>query len=86
MFRFEKDLRRVAKGDLTVRINLRQKDQFSEVAKSFNEMTSGINEKLQKIDREIDMILNENPENKTVQEYEIKISELKQKVHQNFSL
>ncbi len=54
MFRFEQDIKKIARGDLSVRINLRRKDQFSEMATAFNEMVSGLNEKITKIDREID--------------------------------
>lgn len=86
MFRFEQDIKKIATGDLLVRINLRQKDQFSEMAKAFNEMASSMHEKVSKIDQEIDRVLMADESLKTVEDYEKMASELKGMIHKNFSL
>lgn len=57
MFRFEKDIKRVASGDLSVRINLRHKDQFSEMADAFNEMASSFHGKIVQIDKALDQAM-----------------------------
>lgn len=46
LFRFEKDLNCIAEGDLRLRIRLREKDQFKDLAESLNRMTRGLNSKL----------------------------------------
>ena len=86
MYRFEQDIKKIAKGDLCIRINLRQKDQFSEMAKAFNEMASSIHEKVSQIDQKIDTLLTPEAETKTVENYGKKLSELKVMIHKNFSL
>lgn len=86
IFRFEQDIKRVAKGDLSVRIQLRQKDQFSEMERAFNEMIESIHDKVTEIDHEIDRMLTSKPEPKTFADYEKRASELKKLIHKNFSL
>ncbi len=86
MFRFEQDIKKIADGDLSVRIHLRQKDQFEEMAKAFNEMASSLHGKLSKIDQEMDRLLIPETGQKTVADYENSISELKELLHKNFSL
>lgn len=84
MFRFEQDIKKIAKGNLLVRINLRQKDQFSEMADAFNDMSAGLHGKIIQIDRQIDRILNSKSEyNK---DFEKKVLELKEIINKNFSL
>jgi len=46
MFRFEKDIDRVTKGDLKSRINIRKGDQFQEIAISLNTMIESLNHHL----------------------------------------
>lgn len=84
MFRFEQDIKKIAKGNLLIRINLRQKDQFSEMADAFNDMATGLHGKIIQIDRQIDRILNSKSEyNKN---FEKKVLELKEIINKNFSL
>lgn len=84
LFRFEQDIKKIATGDLSVRINLRQKDQFSEMAGAFNEMALSIHGKMTAIDDKIDGILDAAPE--TIADYENRVLELKKMIHQQFSL
>jgi len=86
MFRFEKDLHRIGQGDLCVKINLRKKDQFSEMARALNNMTGKIHKKVYKINNGLDEILAMINEQKGCKEYQKKISELKNILHKEFSL
>ncbi|MCP4671682.1 MAG: HAMP domain-containing protein [Desulfobacula sp.] len=86
MFRFEKDIRQITKGDLTVRINLRQKDQFSEMAKAFNEMSSSLHNKVTQINEQIDKIMTMTGETKVIEEYDKQIKGLKKMIQKDFSL
>jgi len=86
MFRFEQDLKKIAQGDLAVRIHLRQKDQFSEMAKAFNEMAVSVHGKVTDIDLAVDRILTRDKQNRTCADYEKMVSELKEMIHKNFSL
>jgi methyl-accepting chemotaxis protein len=56
MFRFEKDIARVTKGDLKSRINIRKGDQLQELATSLNTMIDHLNTELSEISADIDDI------------------------------
>jgi len=86
MFRFEQDIKKIAQGDLSVRVNLRQKDQFSEMAYAFNEMALNLHKKILLIDKQADNILAVKTESKIDEEHEKMILELKETINQNFSL
>ncbi len=86
MFRFEKDIRQIAQGNLKVRINLRQKDQFSEMAKAFNEMSSNLHEKVSHIDQKIDKLIISAQETQETEDYQKQLQELKKMIQKNFSL
>ncbi|MCM2286824.1 MAG: HAMP domain-containing protein [Desulfobacula sp.] len=86
MFRFEQDIKKIASGDLLVRIHLRQTDQFAEMAKAFNEMASSLHGKLSKMDQDLDKLLISDRGSKTAEEYKNNILELKEILHKNFSL
>ncbi|MCP3874535.1 MAG: methyl-accepting chemotaxis protein [Desulfobacteraceae bacterium] len=57
MYRFEKDLCKIEDGDLCTHINLRQKDQFSEMALALNDMTKGLHHKVSRVNNGLDEIL-----------------------------
>lgn len=46
MFRFEKDINRIAKGDLKSKISIRKGDQFQELAVSLNEMIQALSDRI----------------------------------------
>ena len=50
LFRFEKDLARVADGDLLVHVNLRKKDQLTDMSAALNRMIRSMHEKVSHID------------------------------------
>ncbi len=86
MFRFEQDIKKIAQGDLSVRINLRQKDQFSEMANAFNKMALNLHKKILLIDKQANKILTAKTESKIDAEHEKMILELKETINKNFSL
>jgi methyl-accepting chemotaxis protein len=53
MFRFEKDIERIARGDLKSQIHLRKGDQFQEMVTSINAMIDSLNVKLSEIREEV---------------------------------
>lgn len=56
LFRFEKDIERVSKGDLTVHINLREKDQFKDMARALNQMIDSLSSKVAFVDSRLSKI------------------------------
>ncbi len=57
MFRFEKDLENIGKGDLTNKVTLRKKDQMTDMADSLNAMTAGLHKKVLGVQTELANIL-----------------------------
>jgi len=53
MFRFEKDIERIAGGDLKSHIHLRREDQFQEMVKTLNAMIDSLNSKVSEIRQEV---------------------------------
>lgn len=56
IFRFEKDIKRVSNGDLTVRINLRKKDQLKDMALALNQMVQSLSSKMSFVDARLSKI------------------------------
>lgn len=56
LFRFEKELDAVSKGDLTKRVVLREKDQGKDMADSLNVMIASFHDKVSDIRKELDTI------------------------------
>ncbi len=56
MFRFEKDLEEIGRGDLQKRIQTRNGDQFANVARNLNEMVGSLNLKLSEVKQELDRL------------------------------
>lgn len=46
LFRFEKDIKSIGEGDLTLRIHLRQKDQLVDLVRELNTMTGGLHARI----------------------------------------
>ena len=56
MFRFEKELNEIGKGDLTKTITLRKKDQFKDLAESLNNMTASLRNKILAVREEVNQV------------------------------
>ncbi len=86
MFRFETDLKKIESGDLCLKINLRQKDQFSEMAAALNNMTKGLHRKISRLDAELDNALSTLDEKKDTIVCRESLINLKQMLKNEFSL
>ena len=86
LYRFELELNRIAEGDLTRDIHLRQNDQITDIAKSLNAMTGSLNNKVGEI-RSVVMALaqaaSDQPDNSTLAR---QLTGLGQKIDTTFKL
>ncbi len=86
MFRFEKDMAALKEGDLTLKVFLRDKDQFATLGEGFNEMAAGIRGKVQAISSEIEQ-LHESAKEQNLPDRVIgDLDHLKQSIHNNFKI
>lgn len=76
IFRFEKDITRVAGGDLTVQINLRKKDQFQNMALALNRMIQSMSSRVAYVDARLLKIQTLNEEGKSVDDEILKLRTL----------
>lgn len=86
MFRFEKEIQKIAQGDLTNRITLRKKDQVREMADCLNQMTDSLNSRISEIRMELSSLeaaAHGFPVPDTVQQ---RLQALRQKMESNFKL
>jgi methyl-accepting chemotaxis protein len=56
MYRFEKDLGEIARGNLNKQIHIRNGDQFASVAENLNEMVSSLNRRLSEVRNQLQEI------------------------------
>ncbi|MBU1196825.1 MAG: methyl-accepting chemotaxis protein [Proteobacteria bacterium] len=83
LFRFEKDVRRIADGDLTVQINLRQKDQLKDLANALNIMVQSFSIKLDAISTSLNEIQILHAQDK---EIEPALSDIRSRLRKEFKL
>lgn len=83
MFRFEKDIARVAGGDLTVSVNLRKKDQFHGMALALNRMIQSMSSRVAYVDARLLKIQSLSDEGKSVDD---EISKLRTLIRESFIL
>lgn len=56
MFRFEKDLKEISKGDLSKKIHIRNGDQFGTVAENLNRMVVNMNDKMREVQQDLEIL------------------------------
>lgn len=56
LFRLGKNLEAVGKGDVRLKVNLREGDQLVELAKQFNTMTEGLNHRVKEVQGEVNAL------------------------------
>jgi len=83
MFRFEKDIERVTRGDLKSRINIRKGDQFQEMATSLNTMIESLNNRVVDIRDTVHVLAGKKELPKTCSE---EIAQLDEKINRHFKL
>ena len=86
MFRFERDLSQIKDGNLNVRINLRKKDQFGDMADSLNHMTQSFHGKISRINNGLDEVFPLPREIEACKKCEKKWQIVKQLMTNEFSL
>jgi methyl-accepting chemotaxis protein len=83
MYRFEKDIDRISKGDLKSRITIRQGDQFQGIATSLNTMVDSLNTKLATIKKDVETLV---PKKDLPEDLHREIVQLKDKIESTFTL
>lgn len=86
MFRFEKEIQKIARGDLTNRIALRKKDQVREMADCLNQMTSSLNTKVSEIRTELNGLEEAMHGSPVPDPVRNRVQSLRQKMETNFKL
>lgn len=86
MFRFEKELKQVAEGDLTKRVVLREKDQMTDMAESLNNMISSLHEKLLDIQTDVERIRQSASKQNAPKELIEELNKLHQNIANNFRI
>lgn len=83
MFRFEKDIKRISNGDLSVKINLRQQDQLKDIAKALNLMIDSLYSKVNNVDKCLKTIEMLNLDGKDTSQ---EITDLRTSIRESFIL
>ncbi|MBA4369150.1 MAG: hypothetical protein C0403_16095 [Desulfobacterium sp.] len=86
IFRFEKEIKAIAQGDLCKKIVLRKQDQVKEMADSINQMVNSLHDKVNEIYLEIDILEQTAKEEQVPDQIADRIKTLKQKIEKNFIL
>lgn len=86
LFRFEKDLKEIGEGDLTKSINLREKDQMTDIAESLNTMTASLHGRVLDIQADVEQLLESASRQDAPQELIDELGRLKQKIGTSFKI
>lgn len=86
LFRFEKDLKEIEKGDLTKSIKLREKDQTTDLADSLNKMTASLHEKVLNVRTGVEKLIESASRQNAPQELIEELNHLHQKIGMNFKV
>ncbi|MDL2121643.1 MAG: hypothetical protein LWX51_00875 [Deltaproteobacteria bacterium] len=84
MFRFEKDLTDIGKGNLVKKISLREKDQFAEIATSMNNMTMELHNKVLSIESEVERLIESAKKQNAPDIFIEELNHLHQSIHKKF--
>ncbi len=84
MFRFEKDLKDIGEGDVTIKVRLRKKDQFTNLANSLNTMTASLNEKIVSTQAEMEQLIELASKEKAPQKLVEGLNHLHESLSQRF--
>lgn len=86
MFRFEKDLEEIAKGNLSKRIRLREKDQMMDFAESMNNMINSLHAKMLDVQTGMDQVIESASREKVPKEIIEEWNRLRQGIDTKFQL
>ena len=86
LFRFEKDIKAIANGDLTLMIHLRDDDQLRELAEDINAMTVSLNKKIRDFQKGLEKIIESASKEGAPLWFLEELESLHQRFDQNFKL
>ena len=86
MFRFEKDLKDIGQGDLTKKVRLRKKDQFTNLSDSLNIMTATLHEKVVSTQTEVRQLIELASKEKAPQKLVEGLNHLHKNINQHFRI
>jgi methyl-accepting chemotaxis protein len=86
IFRLEKDISVIGKGDLAYRIHLRKGDQLRELSADINQMTASLNTKIIRIQSGLERVMLLASEQNAPQRFQEELHQLHERIHQNFTL
>lgn len=86
LFRFEKELKIISEGDLSRDIRLRKKDQITDIAKSLNQMTASLREKLLHIQTDLENLRDTAVKSTSSQEVIKGLNDLHEKIDSSFKI
>ena len=86
MFRFEQDLKDIGQGDLTKKISLRKKDQFTNLSDSLNIMTATLNKKVFSTQAEVAQLIEMASKEKAPQKLVEGLNHLHENLNQHFRI
>jgi methyl-accepting chemotaxis protein len=86
MFRFQKEIERMGAGNLTQKIQLRDKDQIESLAISLDSMREALREKIQTMQGQIEKVLTTASCQDVPQDLVEQLNHLHQHVENNFKV
>ena len=86
MFRFEQDLKDIGQGDLTKKINLRKKDQLTNLSDSLNIMTATLHEKVVSTQAEVAQLIELASKEEAPQKLLESLDHLHESLNQHFKI
>jgi methyl-accepting chemotaxis protein len=86
IFRFEKDLEEIGKGNLTLISRLRDGDQLTDFAKSISNMTASLHDKVLEIQKDVEQLEKSASQKDVPKEIIAELNHLHQKIGSNFQL
>lgn len=86
LLRLEKDINVIAEGNLTYTVNLRKGDQLRELSVDINHMTTSLNNKITKIQADVERIMISASNQDTPEWFQQKLQNLHERIGQNFKL
>ncbi len=84
LYRFEKELSEIAEGDLTKVVQLRKKDEITDMAQSLNRMTTSLRERLIELSGQLDEAARVAEEENASEHLVQKLNEARDTVHDKF--
>jgi len=86
IFRFEKELKNIGEGDLTVKIVLREDDQVKDMADSINQMVGRLHQKVHMLNTDVANMLNSIADQNVPEAVTEGIKDFQQQIEKNFTL